>query len=67
MTCSLRKMGNCTYPHVINVPRIHGDLLKLVRASMQFEGRVVIEDTGTDSLRVECELLEDRALLVFLT
>jgi hypothetical protein len=60
-------MANVAYPFVLSMPRTHIELVMYYRAKSRcFEGKVVIEDTGIDTLRIECENETDRAFLIML-
>ena len=65
----LRVMPNYSYPHVIDMPRSHIELVKEYRRAFGgsfFLRKIVIEDIGTEMLRIECECEKDRAMLVLL-
>lgn len=59
-------MPNVSYPHVIHLHRDFTPVVRLMRSTIRFEGAVVVEDTGVNEIRIECEYLNDRALLAML-
>jgi hypothetical protein len=59
-----RKPGNVGYEHKISMPRTHLGTVKFLRDQGVLRGRIVIEDTGNDTITIECETPKDRAILV---
>jgi hypothetical protein len=58
--------GNVSFKHVLEVPRQTLTDVKRRRDSNQLFGKIIIDDTGSPTVRIECELEADLALLVVL-